>query len=304
MERIRVTHDVAGRTLTVWLGDPQQEHISTLTDDEVVVMKSQEDLLAGELPPAQALLSSLTAKAMSKAGLSGHFADLYPIVRTYVAERCFGTRVDLEAETMRSHLRNPLMQEGIAGYLARMIGRLTVEERPLAFEKAEFRLSETQPFWWRRNLPPLECEWTIFNYVATYNDFERAFAEFLDSASDVVRFASLGTTEQGRSGTRFRVDYLKPSGAIGFYHPDWVVVQSTPDGEASWIIETKGRHWPDTEAKVAAMERWCERVTRQTGLVWRFHLVDQADFERRRLKTLALAVTPGEGEGTAPLPLG
>jgi uncharacterized protein (UPF0332 family) len=23
----------------------------------------------------------------------------------------------------------------------------------------------------------------------------------------------------------FRIDYLKPSGAIGFYHPDWVVVQ-------------------------------------------------------------------------------
>ena len=54
-------------------------------------------------------------------------------------------------------------------------------------------------------------------------DFEREFAQFLDSAKDVLRFASLGTTEQGESGTQFRVDYLKPSGAIGFYHPDWVV---------------------------------------------------------------------------------
>jgi len=39
MERIRVIHDTAGHTLTIWLGDPQQEYVSTLTDDEVVVMK-------------------------------------------------------------------------------------------------------------------------------------------------------------------------------------------------------------------------------------------------------------------------
>ena len=55
----------------------------------------------------------------------------------------------------------------------------------------------------------------MFNYVATYNDFERRFAGFLDRAEDVLRFSSLGTTEQGESGTQFRVDYLKPSGAIG-----------------------------------------------------------------------------------------
>ena len=87
----------------------------------------------------------------------------------------------------------------------------------------------------------------MFNYVATYNDFERRFAEFLDNkADDVIRFAALGTTEQGESGTQFRVDYLKPSGAIGFYHPDWVVVQKTKSGEANWIVETKGRVWEST----------------------------------------------------------
>ena len=91
----------------------------------------------------------------------------------------------------------------------------------------------------------------MFNYVATYNDFERRFAQFLDIAPDVLRFASLGTTEQGDSNSQFRVDYLKPSGAIGFYHPDWVVVQKTPQGEVSWIIETKGRVWEGTEANTA-----------------------------------------------------
>ena len=69
------------------------------------------------------------------------------------------------------------------------------------------------------------------------------FAEFLDKVPDITRFAALGTTEQGESGTQFRVDYLKPKGAIGFYHPDWVVVQKMNASEVNLIIETKGRVW-------------------------------------------------------------
>ena len=117
------------------------------------------------------------------------------------------------------------------------------------FDKADHRLSETKAFSWRRKLPPLEAEKTIFNYVATYNDFERRFAEFLDKTGDVLRFAFLGTTEQGDSGARFRVDHLKPSGAIGFYHPDFVVVQRSEAREVNWILETKGRVWEGTAAK-------------------------------------------------------
>ena len=156
------------------------------------------------------------------------------------------------------------LQEGIAKYLARKIAELTIERRAIEFDKADFRLSETKPFSWRRNLPPLEAKKTVFNYVATYNDFERRFAEFLDKkATDVLRFASLGTTEQGESGTQFRVDYLKPSGAIGFYHPDWVVVQKTKAGEVNWIIETKGRVWEGTTAKDEALESGASESARR-----------------------------------------
>ena len=177
-------------------------------------------------------------------------------------------------------------QEGIANYIARKIGELTVEKRSIEFEKADFRLSETKAFGWRRNLPPLEARRTVFNYVATYNDFERKFAEFLDNAADILRFASLGTTEQGQSGTEFRVDYLEPSGAIGFYHPDWAVVQKAAKGEVSWITETKGRVWEGTEAKDEAISDWCTRITEQTNQRWRFARVNQAEFEMLKPKTL------------------
>jgi hypothetical protein len=47
MDRIKVIHDTVGHTLTIWLGDPKQEYVSTLTDDEVVVMKSREGRILG-----------------------------------------------------------------------------------------------------------------------------------------------------------------------------------------------------------------------------------------------------------------
>lgn len=238
----------------------------------------QTEITAGELPPAQELLASITNKVIDRARLPNRFAELYPAVRDYVTTRCFGKPVDVDQEAVRSHLARLELQEGIAKYLARKIAELMIERREIEFEKADFRLSQTRPFSWRRNLPPLEAKKTVFNYVATYNDFERRFAEFLDKAEDVIRFASLGTTEQGESGTQFRVDYLKPSGAIGFYHPDWVVVQKTADGEINWIIETKGRVWEGTAAKDEAIEVWCKRVSAATGQVWRYVRINQAVF--------------------------
>jgi type III restriction enzyme len=127
--------------------------------------------------------------------------------------------------------------------------------------------------------------------VATYNDFERRFAQFLDRAGDVDRFAALGTTQQGDSATEFRVDYLKPRGAIGFYHPDWVVVQSTPAGEVCWIIETKGRVWEDTAVKDTAMDDWCKRITERTGQQWHFKRVNQTAFDAKRASALAEVVS-------------
>lgn len=47
MERIRVIHDTIGHTLTIWLGESSQEYVSTLTDDEILVMKDREGQILG-----------------------------------------------------------------------------------------------------------------------------------------------------------------------------------------------------------------------------------------------------------------
>jgi type III restriction enzyme len=44
---------------------------------------------------SQELLSSITNKVISEARLFNVFAELYPVVRAYVAERCFGQEINL-----------------------------------------------------------------------------------------------------------------------------------------------------------------------------------------------------------------
>ena len=65
-------------------------------------------------------------------------------MRDYVATRCFGETVNLDDETLRSHL--DYHQERIAQYLARKIAELTVERRAIEFDRADFRLSDTKQF--------------------------------------------------------------------------------------------------------------------------------------------------------------
>ena len=241
-------------------------------------------------------LSSITQKVAKMTGLSGQFHELYPTVQNYVRERCFGRTIDLNDQNINSHLSRSEIQEGISKYLASRIGMLTVEQHLIEFENLDYHLSSTEPFSWRRDLPPFEANKTVFNFVATYNPFERRFAEFLDQAEDVLRFAALGTTEQGRSGTTFRVNYLKPSGAVGFYHPDWVVVQDMGEGELNWIIETKGRVWEGTKQKDTAMRDWCRKVSIATGNPWKYIRVNQNQFrpELGTLRSLVVNIIQNE----------
>jgi hypothetical protein len=116
----------------------------------------------------------------------------------------------------------------------------------------------------------------------------------LIASSDRMVFIHVDTSpEQGESGTQFRVDYIKPSGAIGLYHPDWVMVQKTDKGEVNWILETKGRVWDGTAAKDEAMREWCLRVSQATGKVWRFKRIDQPVFEANQSDGLAQLLNDG-----------
>lgn len=225
------------------------------------------------------LTAYIVTQVMKKAGLTDCFQFVYPICEDYILNKCFDVKIDdIEKEELRKVLRELSIQEAIIDLLSREIGKATVEKKQVKIKGKSIKLSETPKFTWRRG--HIRCKKTVFNFVATYNPFEAEFAEFLDKADDIDTFAALADI--------FRIDYLSGTGAIRYYFPDFIAVQSFEKKKVYWILETKGREYPDLDNKNKAIERWCSAVTKQTGNEWRYLLIKQPIFNlhKKTNKTL------------------
>jgi type III restriction enzyme len=245
---------------------------------DVTVHSDEVEFNEENVPPSENLLSSLTNRVMKRARVTGLFPQLYPMVRTYVRERCFGGRVELDEIAVRRALNDSALMDGIASLFSRRIGALTAEKRDVKVVGDPWRLSETREFSWRRHFTVADR--TIFNVVACYNAFEAAFAHCVDTASDVVKFAKLCEHFTG-----FHVQYLKSSGALGTYYPDFVLVQMRGKKLHHWIIETKGQEDVEVAAKDEQMKRWCAEVTAETGTPWSYAKVPYRLFHGRRFES-------------------
>jgi type III restriction enzyme len=241
-----------------------------------------------ELP--QVAIGRLVDTVLAKARIPGRFADLYPIVERYVREVAFGRIVDLEEKTVATALSNFVLRERLAGEIARKIADLTVEERRVEFEEQAFRLSAVKPFAWRRQ--HVQLKHTIFNFVTVYNDYEKRFAEFLDTRPDIIRWAALA-----EHFTRFNVTYLSANGALKRYYPDFLVVEATSDGEIGWILETKGRVYGDVEHKERGIKAWCHALREQAGQEWRYRRVDQLVFDKGQFATFDALISAIDSAG-------
>lgn len=244
---------------------------------------------AQQLPEAE-VLKGVTMLVGAYTGNTHQFSILYPIVSRYIQNRCFGGVVSLDDHRVRQFLSQLEVREAIARYLSLAVPQLRVERRHIELVDPRYHLSATKPFSWRRDLPALVSAKSVFNFVATHNGFEREFAKFLDVCDDISRFAALGATDQGSSGTTFRVEYAKPRGAIGFYYPDWVAVQESDIGIVNWIIGTKGRVGDDTEERDGAIREWCEQVSRLTGDSWKHLRVNESEFSSQHPSFRSLSV--------------
>lgn len=215
------------------------------------------------------LTSYITTQVMKKAGLTDCFQFVYPLCEDYILNKCFEVHIDdIEKEELRKLLRELSIQEAIIELLANELGKATVEKKQVKVKGKNIKLSDTPKFTWRRG--HVKCKKTVFNFVAIYNPFESEFAEFLDKADDIEAFAALADI--------FRIDYLSISGAIRYYFPDFVAVQNVGKKKVYWILETKGREYPDLDNKNKAIERWCNAVTTQTGDKWKYLMIKQSHF--------------------------
>jgi type III restriction enzyme len=266
---------------SLFTSDKLSENRKTLLRMEVLnlgVEVHQVEVDSEYIDMGRDLTAYISNQVMKKAGLTDCFQFIYPICEEYILNKCFEVRIDdIEKEELRKVLRELVIQEAIIDLLAKEIGKATVERKQVKVKGKSIKLSETPKFTWRRG--HLRCKKTVFNFVAIYNPFEAEFAEFLDKADDVETFAALADI--------FRIDYLSNSGAIRYYFPDFVAVQKVGKKTFYWILETKGREYPDLENKNKAIERWCKAVTEQTGKEWKYLLVRQSFYNtiRRSLKS-------------------
>jgi type III restriction enzyme len=127
------------------------------------------------------------------------------------------------------------------------------------------------------------------NKVPCHTDLEKRFADFLDSAKDVVRYF-----KNERLG--FSVTYYEGNRPRQYY-PDFIIAaRDVDDREVMWLAETKGEVRPNTALKSEAARLWCEKMSVTKFGQWRYLFVQQRKLEAalaagvRTLADLAKAV--------------
>jgi type III restriction enzyme len=215
------------------------------------------------VPEINEILINLTNRICKEARIDGHFAVIYPLLRKYLKYVFFGQEVDLDNKKIRRLFTDPRNTAEIIKTLAKAIGDKSITTTTVKMKSDPLRLSELDGFYWKRMW--VEQDKTIFNITPCFNDFEKHFAQFLDHANDITKFAELAETY-----TKFSIEYINHKGAIAYYYPDFIAEQKTGKKNIMWLIETKGWEQEDVVLKDARAKRWCEDATKLTGVEWRY----------------------------------
>ena len=200
--------------------------------------------------------------------LPSQFSALAPKVREFLAKKAFGEPVNLDEPAMLKAISSNVAQYVTIKTFVEALGELVLSELEPQLLHAGRALSETPPFPWSR--PTLKASKCVFNLVPCDNEFEKEFAQFLEKAADVARFAKL--PEQ----FGFAIEYTDNAGNFRHYEPDFVVL--TNDG-THHIVETKGLEDVNVANKDRAAKLWCENTTRLTGNPWDYLKVLQTDYK-------------------------
>ena len=161
--------------------------------------------------------------------LPSQFSALAPKVREFLETKAFGEPVTLNEPAMIKAISSNVAQYVTVKTFVEALRKLVISELEPQLLHAGRSLSETPPFPWSR--ATLAADKCIFNLVPCHNEFEKEFAQFLQKAPDVQRFAKL--PEQ----FRFAIEYTDSVGNLRYYEPDFVALASD---ETHYIVETKG----------------------------------------------------------------
>jgi type III restriction enzyme len=218
---------------------------------------------------SQEVISYYAKRIAADLKLPSQFAALVPKIREFLENYAFGEKVDLDKPAMIQAIAHPIAQHVTVKAFTALLREVIVQELTPMLENEGQPLSACPSFPWSRDT--LEASKTIFNLAAVENQFELAFAKFLQDAADVARFAKLPEP------FGFTIPYTDSVANLRYYEPDFVAV--TTDG-IHHLIETKGREDVDVSFKDRAAALWCENATLLTGQAWAYLKVPQKEFEK------------------------
>jgi type III restriction enzyme len=191
--------------------------------------------------------------------LPSQFFALAPKVREFLKTKAFGGPVELDDPAMIKAISSNVARYVTVKTFAEALRKLVIDELKPQLLHAGRPLSETPPFPWSR--PTLAAGKSVFNLVPCDNNFEKAFAGFLQKADEVERFAKL-PQQFG-----FTIEYTDNMSNLRYYEPDFVV--QTKDGML-YLAETKGLEDINVANKDRAAHLWCENATLLTGKAWAY----------------------------------
>jgi type III restriction enzyme len=205
----------------------------------------------------------------SELKLTAQFSVLAPKITEFFERKAFGEVVNLHDPTIISAMNRNVTLYVVKETFCKVLREQIIEEVEPTLVTPARLLSSIQPFPYSR--PIYEARKCVLNFVPCENEFERAFAKFLDQAADVAAFCKLPDT------FGFVIPYTDTSANLRNYRPDFVAVLT--NGE-HWIVETKGQENVDVARKDKAAALWCENATELTGTTWRYLKVPQKHYEK------------------------
>ncbi len=243
-----------------------------LTDETLV----QRDY---QMPPVQTpeeVIGFYARRITQNIKLPSQFAALTPKVREFFERKAFGKTVELHDPQAIRAMSTDIAKFVVGEVFENVLRPLLIESKTPELLAAQHWLSSTPPFASSQKM--LDAKKTVFNYTPCANDFEYAFAKFLEHAEDVSAFAKL-PLQFG-----FCIQYTDTRANIRNYFPDFIA--KTDDG-AYWLLETKGREDVDVQHKDSAALHWCQTAEALTGKPWNYVKVLQKVFEGLHPETFA-----------------
>ena len=235
-----------------------------ITDEKLL----EREYTIPQVQHAEEIIGYYARRIAQNIKLPSQFAVLAPKIKEFFQYKAFGQTLDLNDPVVMNAMSSNIASFVVINEFEKILRAMVIEQFAPQLISTDRFLSSTPAFPTSKKV--IEAKKSIFNYTPCDNDYEWAFAKFLDKAADINAFAKL-PPQLG-----FCIQYTDTLANIRNYFPDFIAI--TEDGK-HWIIETKGREDIEVKLKDIAALNWCNTATELTKTEWNYLKVLQKDFE-------------------------